>query len=130
MRHTFHMQLDRLKETLFEIEQVINSLDEKTKYKIMFICEELLTNIVRHGDFQNRTPDIEIMIEINNKESCKLECRDNAKAFNLLEHQDPNTKAVIEEREIGGLGIYLLKKYAKEINYSYENGFNGVRVSI
>jgi len=130
MMHTIQMQLNRLKETLFEIEQLINPLDEKLKYKIMFIFEELLTNIVRHGDFQSRTPNIEISIEITNNESCRLECRDNAKAFNLLEHQDPNIKAEIEEREIGGLGIYLLKKYAKEIDYSYENGFNIVRVNI
>jgi len=125
----FQMQLDKLEKTLFEIEKFIDSFDEKSKYKIMFICEELLTNIVRHGDFQGRLPDIEILIEKDN-ESYRLECKDNAKAFNLLEHQDPDTDAEIEEREIGGLGVYLLKKYAREIIYSYEDGFNIVRVII
>ena len=37
---------------------------------------------------------------------------------------DPDVTLEIEERQIGGLGIFLAKQYMEEMNYRYENGSN------
>jgi len=50
----------------------------------MFICEELLTNLVRHADFEDRTPSITLNMESDNKSGFMIEYRDNSKAFNVL----------------------------------------------
>lgn len=128
---SFHIHPNHLDKALQEIENSIKNVDETNKYKIMFICEELLTNIIRHGDFETRNPDI--FLEINNLQNVdylSIECKDNAKAFNLLTYPDPNINADLQNREAGGLGIYLTKKYAKELHYSFKNGYNILRLSL
>jgi len=131
---TFTMQLNRLKETLLDIEACLETefddADDKSKYKVMFIAEELLTNLVRHADFKDKTPCVTFDIELDKNHNFQLECRDNSKAFNLLEQKDPDTHTDLEERELGGLGIYLLKKYAQELEYSYKDGFNILRLCV
>jgi serine/threonine-protein kinase RsbW len=127
---TFKMQLNELEKTLLSIEETLKDADEKSKFKVMFICEELLTNLVRHADFQNKTPSITLDIQISQNNTFELECRDNAKAFDILKHKNPEIDADIDDRELGGLGIYLLKKYAKNMEYYYEKGFNILRLSL
>ncbi|MCK9490619.1 MAG: ATP-binding protein [Sulfurimonas sp.] len=127
---TFAMNLDQLEGTLLKIEEYLDGADEKTKFKAMFICEELLTNLVRHADFEGRTPSITIEIETDKKSGFIMEYRDNSKAFNLQDHKDPNIDAQIQERELGGLGIYLVKKYAPNLEYKQEGGFNVLRLSL
>jgi serine/threonine-protein kinase RsbW len=127
---TFKMQLNELQETLLNIEEFLKQTDEKLKYKVMFICEELLTNLVRHADFEDKTPYITLDIKVNDNNTFELQCKDNAKAFNLLEHKNPDLDADINDRELGGLGIYLLKKYTKKMEYLYEKGFNILRMNL
>lgn len=127
---TFEMELNQLEGTLLKIEEYLDGSDEKIKFKAMFICEELLTNLVRHADFEDRTPSVTLKIESDKKSGFTMEYRDNSKAFNLQEHKDPNIDAEIEERELGGLGIYLVKKYAPNLEYKQEDGFNVLRLSL
>jgi len=127
---TFKMQASELEETLLKIEEFIQGANETSKYKIMFICEELLTNLVRHADYEGKTPDITFSIEVKDNNAFELQCKDNAKAFDILEHKDPDLNADMDDREPGGLGIYLLKKYTKKMEYLYEKGFNILRMSL
>lgn len=127
---TFKIQLNELEDTLLNIEEFLKKADKKSKYKIMFICEELLTNLVRHADFEGKTPDITLDIEVSDNNTFEIQCKDNSKAFDLLQHKDPDLNADLDDRELGGLGICLLKKYTKEIEYIYEKGFNILRISL
>lgn len=127
---TFTMQLDELEHTLLKIEEYLGLADEKAKFKVMFIAEELLTNLVRHGEFKDRDPSISFSIESDKRGSFEIECRDNAEAFNLQERKDPNIDAKLEDRELGGLGIYLVKRYAQDLEYRREDGFNILRISL
>ena len=55
---------------------------------------------------------------------------DNAPKFNPLETNDPDVSAKLEDRGIGGLGIFMVKKMTDSINYKYENNQNIVEFSI
>lgn len=44
--------------------------------------------------------------------------------YNPLEKQDPDVTLDAGEREIGGLGIYMVKKSMDQVEYTYENGKN------
>ncbi|MBR2853250.1 MAG: ATP-binding protein, partial [Clostridia bacterium] len=46
------------------------------------------------------------------------------KSFNPLEKDEPDTGLSAEEREIGGLGIFLVRKTMDSMEYRRENGFN------
>jgi len=131
---TFKMQLNNLGETLLNIEAYLeiecDNADPKSKYKVMFIAEELLTNLVHHADFEDKTPFVTFNIELNKKKNFQLECKDNSKTFNPLEQKDPDTHMDLEKRELGGLGIYLSKKYAQELEYIYKDGYNILRLNV
>jgi len=121
------IQLDKVENSLVEIEKNLTDTDETLLYKIMFIAEEIITNLARHADFEKKTPLVLLSLE---RDNTLLTFKDNTKKFNMLEYPDPKIDADIESRELGGLGIFLTKKYAKKISYSYEDGFNILRISL
>jgi anti-sigma regulatory factor (Ser/Thr protein kinase) len=49
---------------------------------------------------------------------------DTGTKFNPLERKDPNIHESVEERDIGGLGIYMTKKFADELKYEYVGNMN------
>ena len=49
---------------------------------------------------------------------------DGGKPFNPLAKDDPDIELSGEEREIGGLGIYMVKTMVDELNYDYRDGCN------
>lgn len=49
---------------------------------------------------------------------------DNGVPFNPLEKADPDISVPVDKREIGGLGIFLIKNLMDEVDYRYENGYN------
>ena len=50
--------------------------------------------------------------------------KDNGKEFNPIAKADPNITLSAEERDIGGLGIFLTKKFMDSVDYEYKNGQN------
>ncbi|MBR1731800.1 MAG: ATP-binding protein, partial [Ruminococcus sp.] len=53
---------------------------------------------------------------------------DNGKPFNPLAESDPDVTLSAEEREIGGLGIFLVKKTMDMIDYEYKEGQNILKI--
>ena len=53
-----------------------------------------------------------------------IEIKDAGTPFNPLAREDPDITASAEERNIGGLGIFLCKKLMDEIKYEYRDGCN------
>ena len=53
---------------------------------------------------------------------------DNGKAYDPLAREDPDISLTAQEREIGGLGIYMVKKSMDEISYEYKDGQNILRI--
>ena len=53
-----------------------------------------------------------------------LVIKDNDVPFNPLERAEPDITLSADEREIGGLGIFITKKTMDTVSYAYENGEN------
>ena len=49
---------------------------------------------------------------------------DSGKPFNPLQKKDPDITQKLEDRKIGGLGIYMVKKSMDNVMYEYRNGMN------
>lgn len=107
-----------------------NNIDLILSNKINVVIDELYSNISNYGykdtigkikvDFDYYDVDRKIVIRII----------DNAPKFNPLETNDPDVSAKLEDRGIGGLGIFMVKKMTDSINYKYENNQNIVEFSI
>ncbi|MBQ1993216.1 MAG: ATP-binding protein, partial [Lachnospiraceae bacterium] len=53
---------------------------------------------------------------------------DNGVPYNPLAKEDPDITLAAEERQIGGLGIYMVKKTMDDITYDYKDGQNILRI--
>ncbi|MER2014226.1 MAG: ATP-binding protein, partial [Methanobrevibacter sp.] len=58
------------------------------------------------------------------KPTLTMEFIDNGFEFNPLLKEDPVLPDNLDEAQIGGLGIFLTKELADELEYHYENGEN------
>jgi len=85
--------------------------------------DEILTNIISYGYKDNREHYIDIYVHIENN-IIKIVIEDDAIAFNPLLAPPPDLTIPLEERPIGGLGIYLVKTSVNTIDYARENGRN------
>lgn len=103
-----------------------NHLSLEAQYTLQLAIEELVTNIVKYGFRAESEPNVEIEIREEYGE-VTLMVSDNTAAFNPLAMADPDITRTAEEREIGGLGLFLIRKKVSSIDYEYKNGFNIVR---
>ncbi len=114
------------------LEPVIGFLEEnleslgcsfKEEQQMCIAVEELFVNIVNYAYPESAGPaDLEIQ-ELPDR-VIEVILRDGGVPFNPLELKDPDVTLKAEDRQIGGLGIYMVKKSMDEVTYHYENGQN------
>ena len=67
----------------------------------------------------------EICVRISHEdENMKVEVEDDGRPFNPLEAPPPDTGKPLTERQVGGLGIYLMREMMDEVEYRRENDKN------
>ncbi len=96
----------------------------KDQMKISLCVEEMFINIASYayGD----TPG-EAVLDLEptaDPAGVRITLMDSGMAFNPLDREDPNVTASAEERQIGGLGIFLVKKNMDKVSYRYDDGYN------
>jgi anti-sigma regulatory factor (Ser/Thr protein kinase) len=95
-------------------------------FTIQLIIEELVTNIVKYGGKTGTDKSVEIEIHTEQGQTI-LTISDNTDSFNPLTVEDPDTTLSAEERNIGGLGLFLVRKKVQSLIYENNNGMNIVR---
>jgi anti-sigma regulatory factor (Ser/Thr protein kinase) len=103
--------------------------DESKRLKIDLLIEELIINIVKHGYKGIDNGTIEVMINDSGKDFI-LQISDNGNEFNPLDQKNPDISAGIEDRRPGGLGIFLIKQIAKDIEYVRQDNNNIIRLLV
>lgn len=94
----------------------------RTVAQINVAVDELYSNIAQYA-YDGEIGKIKVTVEfIDNK--VKITFIDSGKPFNPLEKEDPDVDAGIEERGIGGLGIFIVKKTMDNIAYAYTGNQN------
>lgn len=104
-----------------------NGINPKKQYYILLCIEEVAVNIIKHGFRDGKPHYIAIRIAAEG-EQVLLNIRDDAVQFDPTAQKDADITANAEERDIGGLGIYLVKKVAKEFSYKRVIGFNNLHI--
>jgi anti-sigma regulatory factor (Ser/Thr protein kinase) len=96
----------------------------KLQTAICVAIEEVFVNVARYA-YKGTEGDVEFEIGFN-KESRTVTFRmaDSGVPFDPLKKPDPDITLSAEEREIGGLGIFITKKTMDSVTYAYENGEN------
>ncbi len=96
----------------------------KAQTQLDIAIDELFSNIARYA-YAPDTGTVSIALEITeNPKSVKITLIDNGVPYNPLETAEPDITLSAEERKIGGLGIYMVRKTMDEMIYEYKNGQN------
>ncbi|SMD05282.1 ATP-binding protein [Sporomusa malonica] len=121
-----------LKNDLSEIETMVlaieafgqvHALPLRIVFDMNLVLEEIITNIMSYGykDKLEHCIRVDIFWENN---LLRLIVTDDGEPFNPLEMAVPNLDIPLEERAVGGLGIYFVKQKMDEVVYKWEQGHN------
>ena len=91
------------------------------------ILEELLVNIISYAYEEAGTGIIRVSANVEGS-TVTLEFRDRGREFNPLEREAPDLEADIEDRPIGGLGIFLVMELASSVTYERAGDENVLRI--
>lgn len=96
--------------------------DEGLLFKIRLSIEEAVENIVRYA-YENGNGWMEASTS-NSGNEVTIRLTDAGKPFDPLAKPDPDITLSAEDRQIGGLGIFLCKQMMDSVNYEYKDGCN------
>ena len=100
-----------------------------TIQKMSIILDELLNNTISYGFDDANDHEIHLSIE-SNDDHVTLKISDDGIPFNPFAHSAPDTSLSIEEREIGGLGVMLVKQLTDSQAYQRLSGRNVITLTI
>ena len=105
-----------------------NHFDNETTLDISLVLDEIITNIISYGFDDDSEHKIIVHLTVNNK-ILSIKIEDDGIPFNPLEYPSPDTTKPLEEREVGGLGIFLVKKLMDSVEYERKENKNILTVN-
>jgi len=114
--------LEKLSEALTNFGQR-NGLASKVVHDLNLALEEIFTNIISYGYSDNREHEIKVRLSVQPGE-IRVTVEDDGRPFNPLEVPEPDTTKPLEERIVGGPGIYLVRKLMDGLEYKRQGNKN------
>ena len=108
------------------VNQQLEALDcpMKAQMQIDIAIDELFSNIARYS-YNPEVGQATVRVEVvEDPLAVTITFIDNGVPYDPLAKADPDVTLSAEEREIGGLGIYMVKKTMDDITYEYKDGQN------
>lgn len=124
--HFDNATLDDIPTVTEFIESELEKLDCSTKstVQISVAIDELFSNIVRYAYPEKPGPVTVTLIVREDRRCVHLRFEDEGIPYNPLTKEDPDITLSAEERDIGGLGIFMVKKTMDDMKYKYEKDRN------
>ena len=123
------LTIEAVSENIDLVTDFINEqLDEidcpmKLQVKIDIAVDEIFGNIA-HYAYAPNTGQVTVRVELTEEPSVIITFFDNGIPYDPTAKADPDITLSIEDREIGGLGIYMVMKSMDEVSYEYKDGQN------
>lgn len=124
-----HLTITNKKEELAKLPEFVESLglDEKTQFNIALALDEAVTNVVLYAYDTPGTGKIDIDALLS-KDEVVIRISDSGKPFDPTAAADPDISLPGDQRPIGGLGIFLVRKLMDAVRYRREEGKNILRL--
>lgn len=119
-------QLENLEKVNEFIQGILSDFQcsNRALMQLDLVVEEIFVNIASYA-YPESTGLVKIQSEIKKDPlSITLTFIDTGLKYNPLANEDPDLTLSIEERQVGGLGIYLIKNMVDNISYDYSDGQN------
>lgn len=115
-------ELERLAIFVDEVADVLG-LDPETTMNLNLALEEVVSNVILYAYPREMGEKITIMAQKENN-SLVFTITDKGKEFDPTKVEDADVTLSAEDREIGGLGIYIVKNIMNEVTYQRLDGKN------
>lgn len=103
-----------------------NNIDMKISTKFLICLDEIASNVV----FYSRATYLKICCEMND-DIISISFIDDGIEFNpLQDSKEPNISTSVEDREIGGLGIFMVKKIMDFVDYERKENENILKIGM
>lgn len=106
------------------------NLEESRAYELDLLIEEIFMNISRYSYPQGAPGVVTITYSVPKPGELAVEVGDQGVAFDPLTVTPPDLTSDLASRSVGGLGIFLLKSFAKSLSYRREHGWNRLTFGI
>ena len=120
-------EIERLSKAVAEFGKK-NNLSSEVIYDVRLALEEVVSNIISYGFEDNYEHQISIEMNLQG-ETLTMKIKDDGKPFNPLEVKSTNLEKPFDEREIGGMGIHIVRKLTDKILYKREKGNNVLQLT-
>ena len=124
VQKTFKADKNVLHEVISFVEEELENHDcnMKTQMMISVMVEEIFVNIASYA-YKEKEGVADIILDFAG-DDVKITFIDSGVEFNPLAKEDPDITLSAEERNIGGLGIYMVKQTMDEVIYERKNNQN------
>ena len=122
----------KLKNQVGELERVNRFIEEignelglsmELRMNMNLVMEEMVSNVIFYAYPKDVEGEIELVAECDGNELCFV-LSDSGKEFDPTQKEDANPDINPAEREIGGMGIYIVKNIMNEVSYQRLEGKN------
>ena len=121
---------ENLQEVLAFVDEQLEKLDcpMKVQMQVDVAVEEIFVNIAHYAYAPEKGPAT-IRAEVNEDPLyIELTFIDHGIPYDPLAKADPDVTLPVEQRQIGGLGIFMVKKSMDDVKYEYKEGHNILRI--
>ena len=113
--------MEDLARATVDLTAALEQVPDKAKNKLLVAADEIFANIVRYSGATHWSMSV---VRTHYPDGVRLVLSDDGKPFDPLAQRDPDTTLSAAEREIGGLGILIVKKTMSPVTYRRRNGNN------
>ncbi len=107
--------LDEIRDFVAQVAQE-GGFTEKEIYSLQLAADEAASNVIEHAYEGISDANLDITCDMQG-EMIVITMRDTGVPFDPSRVKQPNLKADLSERQIGGLGVYLMRKIMDEVRY-------------
>ena len=117
--------LSRMQEIQTFLEKCLKNADVPKKYirQLLVVSDEIVSNICFYSNAEEVTVGCQV---VGNEVMIFFE--DDGIAFNPLSKEKPDVNETLEQRKVGGLGIYMVCEMMNEVTYTHKNDKNRLTI--
>ena len=123
---TLQAKVENIRQVVAFVEEKLEAMGcaMKAQMQLSIAVDELFTNIACYAYAPGSGMATVRMEAISGGQQARITFIDQGVPYNPLKKEDPDITLSAEERPIGGLGVFMVKKTMDEMDYRFENGNN------
>jgi len=128
---TIPAEIDRIRDVTEFLSGYVRELgfSREKAGEVRLIAEEILVNIAKYA-YPEERGDIEVDCCADNAGVVHINVIDSGVAFDPLSLPSPDLSLTLDEREIGGLGVFLVRELAETVSYTRDGNRNILTLTV